>query len=126
MTKHIVLCDDDLAILKASQIKLTRAGFRVTCCHDGLEALEAICQERPDLLLTDCQMPRLGGIELIERLRERPETHDLPVLMLTGKGFELSADEMRSRLGVLAVIAKPYSPRELLRYIESLFAAEAV
>jgi two-component system, OmpR family, alkaline phosphatase synthesis response regulator PhoP len=116
--KHIVMCDDELPILRAAEIKLTRAGFRVTCCNDGQEALEAIARERPDMLLTDCQMPRLSGLELIERLRSQPETVDLPIMMLTGKGLELPADELREKWGVLAVIAKPM--------IESVLATEAV
>ena len=123
MSKHIVMCDDDLPILRAAEIKLTRAGFRVTCCGDGQEALEAIERERPDLLLTDCQMPRLGGLELIQRLRDNEATRDLPIMMVTGKGFELPVDELREHWGVLAVIPKPFSPREVLKRIEDLFAA---
>lgn len=126
MPKHIVMCDDDLPILRAAEIKFTRAGFRVTCCSDGQEALEAIQRERPDLLLTDCQMPRLGGLELIARLRQDEATRDLPIMMLTGKGFELPIEELRTQFGVLAVIPKPFSPRDVLKRIEDLFAAGAV
>jgi CheY-like chemotaxis protein len=124
--KHIVMCDDELPILRAAEIKLGRAGFHVTCCNDGQEALEAIIRRRPDMLLTDCQMPRLGGLDLIQRLRERPETVDLPIIMLTGKGLELPAEELREKWGVLAVVDKPFSPREIVKLIESVFATEAV
>jgi DNA-binding response OmpR family regulator len=120
------MCDDDLPILRAAEIKLSRAGYRITLCGDGQEALEAIHRERPDLLLTDCQLPRLGGLELIQRLREDEATRDLPVLMLTGKGFELPVEELRDKWGVLAVIPKPFSPREVLKLIDGVFAAGAV
>lgn len=124
--KHILLCDDELPIIRAAEIKLTRSGYRVTCCSDGVQALEAIGRDKPDLLITDCQMPRMGGLELIERLRGMPETAELPIMMLTGKGYELQADELRSRWSVLRVIAKPFSPREVLQLVEGVLAAGAV
>lgn len=126
MLKHILLCDDELPILRAAEIKLTRAGFRVTSCSNGVEALQAIVREKPDLLITDCQMPQMDGLELIERLRARAETQDLPILMLTGKGYELPAEQLRERWKVLGVLAKPFSPREVLQRIEAIFAAETV
>jgi two-component system alkaline phosphatase synthesis response regulator PhoP len=67
-------------------------------------------------------MPRLDGLGLIQRLREAPATRDLPVVMLTAKGFEVSPQELADTLGVLAVLAKPFSPRELLRLVESIAA----
>jgi CheY-like chemotaxis protein len=76
-------------------------------------------QDRPDLLITDLQMPRLGGLGLIERLRHRPDTKQLPVIVLSAKGFELKPQELAERWGVLAVVGKPFSPRELLRLVES-------
>ena len=126
MSKHVLLCDDEAAIIRAAEIKLSRAGYRVTCCNDGQAALEAIQLETPDLLLTDCQMPRLGGLELIRRLRELEATHDLPIYMLTAKGFELSAEELKAKWNVLGVIAKPFSPREVLKLVDNLFAVGAV
>ncbi len=126
MSKHVLLCDDETAIIRAAEIKLSRAGYRVTCCSDGQAALEAIQLETPDLLLTDCQMPRLGGLELIRRLRELEATHDLPIYMLTAKGFELSAEELKAKWNVLGVIAKPFSPREVLKLVDDLFAVGAV
>ena len=126
MSKHILLCDDELPIIRAAEIKLTRAGYRVTCCSDGLHALEVVARAKPDLLITDCQMPRMGGLELIQALRRQPETQDLPIMMLTGKGYELPIDELRDRWHVLRVIAKPFSPREVLQLVESALAAGAV
>ena len=119
MTAKILLCDDEIHILRAAEFKLARAGFEVRCVTDGQEALEAIEQERPDILITDFQMPRLNGLELIERVRGNPQTSDLTVIVLTAKGFEVSPQEMAERWGVAAVLGKPFSPRELLRLVES-------
>ena len=119
MSMKVLLCDDEVHILRAAEFKLARAGYDVRCAADGQEAWEAIERDRPDLLITDLQMPRLGGRELIERLRQRPETRRLPVIVLTAKGFELSPQELAEKWGVLAVLGKPFSPRELLRLVET-------
>jgi two-component system alkaline phosphatase synthesis response regulator PhoP len=120
MSHRVLLCDDEIAILRAAEFKLSRAGYDVRCAANGLEAWDEIQREMPDVLITDCQMPRLDGIALCERLRANPLTRNLPILMLTAKGFELSKRELREELGVLEVIAKPFSPRELLRHVDEI------
>ncbi|MEX0711049.1 MAG: response regulator [Pirellulales bacterium] len=125
MSKRVLLCDDEIHILRAAEFKLSRAGFHVRCAADGLEAWEAIQQECPDLLVTDFQMPRLTGLELIQRLRQNESTRHLRVVVLTAKGLELSATELAEKWGVLAVLGKPFSPRELLRIVESIVATGA-
>jgi two-component system, OmpR family, alkaline phosphatase synthesis response regulator PhoP len=126
MSKYVLMCDDEPMIIRAAEIKLRNAGFEVHICCDGEAAWECIQQRRPDLLISDCQMPRLGGLELLKRLRENEATRDLPVYMLTGKGFELPIDELRERYGLLGVISKPFSPRELLKTVEATLAASSV
>jgi CheY-like chemotaxis protein len=79
-----------------------------------------ILQERPDLLVTDLQMPRMDGFELTRHVRENPATADLPVFMLTAKGLEASLGERAAQLKVLSVLPKPFSPRELVRGIENV------
>ena len=120
MTKHILLCDDEIHILRAAEFKLKKAGYDVRTAGDGLEAWEAIQQQKPDLLITDCQMPRLDGLGLVQKVRENPATADLPVFMLTAKGFELSQDDLARKWSISAVIAKPFSPRELLQRVDSI------
>ena len=89
MTQRILLCDDDIYILRAAEFKFQHAGYTVDTAGDGLDAWESIQRARPDLVITDCQMPRLGGLDLVQRMREDPATAEIPVLMLTAKGFEL-------------------------------------
>ena len=124
MSKRVLLCDDEIHIIRAAEFKLARAGFDVECVSDGEFGWEAIERQPPDLLITDCQMPRMGGLELIERVGANPATKDLPVIMLTAKWFELSPEEMARQWNVLAIIAKPFSPRELLRRVEEVLAPE--
>lgn len=118
--RSVLLCDDEFHILRAAEFKLRRAGFEVSCASDGLEALQKIEQQLPDALITDCQMPRMNGIQLIQQLRARPETSQLPIIMLTAKGYELPVEELKSQFGVADIIAKPFSPRELLKRVEQL------
>ncbi len=118
MTKHILLCDDEIHILRAAEFKVKRAGYDVRIASDGQEGWELIQQQKPDLLVTDCQMPRMDGLALVARVRENPETADIPIFMLTAKGFELSHDELAAKWNVRGVIAKPFSPRELLQRVE--------
>lgn len=120
MPKNILLCDDEIHILRAAEFKLKKAGYDVRIAGDGEEAWEAIQQRKPDVLITDCQMPRMNGLELAKKVHENPETVDVPIFMLTAKGLELSHEELAMRLGIVAVIAKPFSPRELLQRVESV------
>ncbi len=124
MSKRILLCDDEIHILRAAEFKFKKAGYDVQIAGDGEEAWEAIEEQKPDILITDCQMPRLDGFALVQRVRENPDTEDLPVLMLTAKGYELSHEEMAEKWNVIAVVAKPFSPRELLKKVDEILVDE--
>ena len=126
MSKRILLSDDEIHILRAMEFKLKKGGYEVEITSDGEEAWEAIQKRKPDLLITDCQMPRFSGLELIERLRNNPQTADIPVFMLTAKGYELSQELLFEQLRVLRVIAKPFSPRELLQDVDAVMQRETV
>jgi len=122
MPKRILLCDDEIHILRAAEFKLKKAGYEVRIAGDGQEGWEAIEEELPDVLITDCQMPRLDGVSLVTRVRQDSRTEDLPVLMLTAKGFELSHDELAERLNIRKIVAKPFSPRALLHLVNEVLA----
>jgi two-component system, OmpR family, alkaline phosphatase synthesis response regulator PhoP len=124
MTKRILLCDDELHILRAAEFKFRRAGYEVHCANDGQEGWEKIEQLRLDIVVTDCQMPRLSGLALAQRIRSTPATAELPVIMLSAKGFELSSEELRANYGIRALMAKPFSPRELFARVEAVLAGE--
>src|SRR5262245_63273341 len=125
MSKRILLCDDELHILRAAEFKFKRAGYDVVCANDGQEGWESIQECRPDIVVTDCQMPRLSGLGLAERIRNTPSTSDLPVIMLSAKGFELPPDELRSQYGIRHLVAKPFSPRELFALVEGVLNGES-
>jgi two-component system, OmpR family, alkaline phosphatase synthesis response regulator PhoP len=126
MDKRILLCDDEVHILRAAEFKLKKAGYDVEIAYDGEEAWEAIQNRVPDLLISDCQMPRLGGLELIERLRNDPKTAEIPVILLTAKGYELAKEDLLKELRILRIVSKPFSPRELLQDVQMILQPETV
>ena len=114
MTKRILLCDDELPILRAVEFKLKKVGFSVMVAQNGEAAWAVIRESLPDLIVSDYQMPILDGLGLAKRVRENPTTQHIPFILLTGKGFELDQEELRARLGITRVLSKPFSPRELV------------
>jgi len=126
MAKRILLCDDETHILRAAEFKFKRAGYDVVTALDGQEGWERICEQLPDIVVTDCQMPRLSGLGLAERISQDPTTAHLPVIMLSAKGFELSSEELKRQFGIRCLIGKPFSPRELFARVEAVLNGEEV
>jgi len=120
MDKTVLLCDDELAILRPTEYALQRDGVNVLCAINGEQAWQLILTSHPDVLVTDWQMPRLDGLELVERIRDHNDTQSLPVIMISARTDELQQSERAKRLQLAAVIAKPFSPRELSRCIERI------
>ena len=120
--RKILVVDDEVHILHIVSLKLRNAGYEVITAADGAEALELAQLERPDLLLTDYQMPRLSGIELCHRLRRIPATAEIPAVMLTARGFSIDPDAMTAA-GIKVSLNKPFSPRELLEIVDDMLAS---
>lgn len=122
MSYQMVVCDDEPHITRSISMKFTRAGHRVVTCADGEAAWDEFVRQRPDLLITDCQMPRLDGLQLCARLRSEPAFRETPIILLTAKGYDLDEDELRREMGIARVVVKPFSLRELLILSESLLS----
>ncbi len=114
----ILLVDDEAHILYVVGLKFEEAGYRVISAPDGKEGLRIAQAEKPDVIITDYQMPFLTGLELAKQLQQNPATNQIPVLMLTARGFSLPPDALDS--GVTAIMTKPFSPREILAHVGQL------
>lgn len=125
MSLSIHVCDDEPHIVLAVSLKFRKAGFEVTTAADGQAAWETIQQFRPQVVISDLQMPRLDGLGLVQKMRSDPEFHSVPLILLTAKGFEIDAEELREDFGIQAVICKPFSPRQLLAQVQSLLGVTA-
>ena len=121
MSGKILVADDEAHILHVLSMKLRNAGFEVLTAADGEEALELATIERPDLVITDYQMPVMSGVEFCRELHANDQTRDIPAIMLTARGFDIEPKEM-VEAGIAAVLAKPFSPREILAKVNELLA----
>jgi two-component system, OmpR family, alkaline phosphatase synthesis response regulator PhoP len=121
---NILLCDDEVHIIRAAEFKLAAAGHRVRCARNGREGWQRIEEEPPDLLVTDLQMPEMSGYELIRRVRSNPGTAQLPIILLTAKALEIAEGESM-RFGLVQILTKPFSPKALLQLIETTLAGAA-
>ncbi len=98
---------------------LESEGFDVASAHDGDEAILAIEEEQPDMLLLDWMLPKVSGIEICRRLRRDQKHGNLPVIMITARGEE--ADRVRGLdVGADDYVAKPFSPAELMARIRAV------
>ncbi len=117
MAYSIALVDDDRNILTSVSMVLETEGFSVKTYRDGAEALRGMTAEPPDLAVLDIKMPRMDGIELLQRLREKSA---LPVIFLTSKDDEV--DELLGlRMGADDYIKKPFSQRLLIERVRAIF-----
>jgi two-component system response regulator ChvI len=112
----IALVDDDHNILTSVSIALEADGYRIMTYSDGASALEGFKMSRPDLAILDIKMPRMDGLELLQRLRQKS---DLPVIFLTSKEEEID-EVLALKVGADDFIRKPFSQRLLLERVKVL------
>ncbi len=112
----IALVDDDRNILTSVSMTLETEGYRVQTYNDGSSALDGLAQNPPDLAIFDIKMPRMDGMELLQKLRQRSA---MPVIFLTSKDEEVD-ELMGLRLGADDYIRKPFSQRLLIERIRAL------
>jgi CheY-like chemotaxis protein len=84
-TALILVVDDDPDALSALQLLLSVLGFEVATARSAQEALRSVERRRPDLIITDCEMPRMSGLAFCRKLRERDQTADIPIVVYTGR-----------------------------------------
>ncbi|HET6386589.1 MAG TPA: response regulator [Armatimonadota bacterium] len=120
MAKKILAVDDEKHIVRLVQVNLERAGYQVVTAFDGVEALEKVKGERPDMIVCDVMMPRMDGFEVLRNLKSDASTRDIPVIMLTAKAQD--ADVLRGwTSGVDCYLTKPFNPMELLSFVKRIF-----
>ena len=130
--KRLLLVEDDRALADLIGFHFDRAGYDVTRTGDGEEALILTDEIKPDLIILDWMIEGISGIEVCRRLRRRPNTANLPIVMLTARGEE--DDRIRGlETGADDYVTKPFSPKELvaragavLRRVRPALAAETL
>jgi len=119
----VLVVDDSITVRRVTQRLLQREGYRVSLAADGLQALERLQQERPAVVLSDIEMPRMDGFDLARNIRADESLAGLPIIMITSRIAEKHRDHART-LGVNHYLGKPYSEEELLRLVRSYTSAE--
>jgi DNA-binding response OmpR family regulator len=115
---RIVVVDDDPAVLRAVTAVLEADGYRVEGVHDQHEALRAVLEDPPALVVLDVNMPGLDGWELCDILRRQSHTRDLPVLFLTGRA-DLRDQITAMQVGGSDYVTKPFRSAELRAKVEA-------
>ena len=118
----IMVVDDSITVRRVTQRLLKREGYRVVMAADGLQALERLQDEKPTLVLSDIEMPRMDGFDLARNIRADAKLHDLPIIMITSRIAEKHREHARE-LGVDHYLGKPYAEDELLRLVRQYCAA---
>jgi len=120
----ILVVDDSITVRRVTQRLLKREGYRVTLASDGLDALEKLQEEKPTVVLSDIEMPRMDGFDLARNIRADAQLRDLPIIMITSR-IAGKHREHAKELGVDHYLGKPYSEDELLGLVRSYCATAA-
>lgn len=116
---RVLLVDDEGAIRTICRVNLESDGLTVLEAADGREAIGAIREERPELVLLDVMMPEVDGWEVAERLASDPATRDIPVVFLSARASR--EDKVRAKeLGAVGYVVKPFDPLELGAYVREV------
>ena len=119
MQPYVLVMEDEDALATLLQYNLEKEGYRVVIAGDGEEGLVQIDERLPDLVLLDWMLPKVSGIEVCRRIRGRPETRNLPIIMLTARGEE--TDRVRGLdTGADDYLTKPFSMTELIARIRAV------
>jgi len=124
MNKKILIVDDEKDIVDIMSMFLNEEGYYITCAYNGLEALEKVNCIKPDLIVLDIMMPRMDGFTVNQKLKENPDTRDIPVIVVTGKNDLRKIEEAIKKDQINSYIKKPFTMTELLEKTKDLFSSK--
>ncbi len=121
--KKILLVDDDPDFVEAVKVIVEKGGYEVKVAYDGQEGLEAVAEEKPDLIVLDVMMPVMNGHEACAKLKKNKETAEIPIILLTAVADRVTTSTYTHRDMLESeaddYIPKPVEPKELLELIKN-------
>ena len=123
MPTSILVVDDEPNIVLSLEFIMQNEGYDVSIARDGEEALQAIKEKVPDLVLLDIMMPAMSGYEVCQRIRANPEWKGIRIVMLTAKGREVD-QEKGMAMGADDYITKPFATRDLMAKVKMILGEE--
>jgi chemosensory pili system protein ChpA (sensor histidine kinase/response regulator) len=117
----VMIVDDSLTVRRITSRLLAREGFDVVSAKDGVDALELLLTDAPDVILLDIEMPRMDGFEFTKKIKADPKTAGIPIVMITSRTAEKHRNRARE-LGVELYLGKPFQEDELLTHLREMLA----
>jgi CheY-like chemotaxis protein len=120
--KRVLVAEDNRVMSDVIRFNLARTGADVQVASTGVRALEMLRTEHFDALLSDYQMPGLNGEELCRSVRQSSRNPQIPIVMISAKGYELNKQRLETDLGLTRILNKPFSPRQVVQAVEDALA----
>ena len=122
-TPTVLVVDDSLTVRKITSHLLIREGYQVGTARDGVDALQLLTEQVPDVILLDIEMPRMDGFEFAKMVKNDARLKAIPIIMITSR----TAAKHRARaaeIGVEVYLGKPFQEEELLKHIRQIVSAQ--
>ncbi|WP_182870370.1 response regulator [Rhodopirellula sp. JC639] len=116
-TPTVLIIEDDPVFRRVLSFAVAKSGLAVETCNDGEAGYERLLKGGIDFIVTDFQMPRCGGVELLQRLDALDDYQRPPAILCTAKGLELDSEQLRRDFRLACIMHKPFSPRKLSEVI---------
>ncbi len=118
MATKVLLVDDERDIIEVTKTRLKSKGFDVVCAYDGLNAIDKAKESKPDIVLLDLFMPVMHGYEVCKKLKENPDTKNIPIILFSAGLCKSSCPKEAKDAGAVDFIAKPFDDEELIDKIK--------
>ena len=118
----ILLVEDDVTLVKMYERKFLSDGYEVSIAYDGLEGLEKVAAEKPDLVLLDIMLPKLDGLAMFKKMRSQPATFSTPVILLTNFGQEDAIFECYKLGAIDYMVKSDVTPQQVVDKVKKFLA----
>lgn len=125
MAKHILVVEDDPLMARMYQKIFTFEKYDVALAGNGEEGLEKIRKSPPSIVLLDIMMPKMNGLQVLEKLKSDPETKGIPVVMLTNLAGEKDAEKALVKGAVKYIVKSQHEPKEVVKMVKEILSAHS-